>query len=256
MTLTIASPGRDVWSARGMATPYYPAGSGVRDPYDAPDFWTFCVAKGVQAIKAGLTWHGVRRADGREFVATDGRMYAVTVQGVRDVQRRFGLVVDGEYGPQSARAMFAPWLRSVRDEMGAAVPFQLLAGIIDLESSWDPGGQGDATPADLGLEQKNTEAYDVGWDDPFDPQWAFTDLTRVRDHAWRRYLPGGASWQTDDLRRKCTVGGHWTPTGADTWWTTGVAPLPKGYTEPSQVPASVTTIEKYATAVLKRAAQF
>lgn len=256
MSLSITAPGRDVWRARGMASPFYAAGSGVRDPRAAPDFWSFCVAKGVQAIKAGLNWHDVGRADGKSFAAGDGRMYAVTVQGVRDFQQREGLLVDGEFGPRSARVMFSRWLAAIHDAAASTVPFPLCAAVIDLESAWDPGAQGAGTPADLGLEQKNTVAYDLGWDLPFDPAWALADLTGEMDGAWGRYRPAGRSWQTDDMRRRCTVGHHYAPAWADKWWATGVAPLPAPYTDPATVPAGVVTIEKYATAVLKRTAQF
>lgn len=253
---TITAPGRDVWTKKGGTTPYYelvtPTQVGSQPDVD---FWHTAVTYGTKAIQARVNELGYTPQ-----LTLDGSFGPKTAAGVAWVQAHrlgfFGADVDGVVGPKTAKGMFTPVARTEQARMG--IPGNLLLGGIDLESEWDPGAQGDGTPYDLGLQQKNTAAYiTVTPDMAFDAHWALTDFANEMGGAYHRYVPSGKGWQTEDLRRRCAAGHHFAPAWADAWWTSGVAPLPKGYANltPDQQ-KKVVTVEKYASAVLARAAAF
>jgi peptidoglycan hydrolase-like protein with peptidoglycan-binding domain len=259
MTVQITTPGRDVWSLHGGTTPYYElTADGVANVGAEPtvDFWHTAVTYGVKAIQNRINELGYTPK-----LLVDGDFGAKTKAAVLWVQGHklgfTGTAVDGVVGRATAKALFLPIAKAEQTRVG--IPGNLLLGGVDLESSWDPGAQGSGTPFDLGLQQKNTKAYaSVTWDMAFDAHWSLGDFANEMGSAYGRYLPSATStWKTEQLRRQCAAGHHFAPTWADTWWSTGTAPLPKGYTDLSpEEQKKVVTIEKYANAVLARAANF
>lgn len=171
--------------------------------------------------------------------------------GVRAIQRaisRFGgtnLLIDGVYGPattkavtawqakqpaaantgvwggvgqDSAKALFAPWLRLVVEDH-----FEVLYGIITVESTWDPGAVGYYDPNDLGLAQINGPANpSLPESARFDPDVAFSNAytrlvlalnyfhgdLRTAIASYNLGLGGAAAW------KKAGSPDLWTPVGA------------------------------------------
>lgn len=247
----IIEPGRNVWSRRGGG-PFYQLGSGLPRLADAGDFWTLAYGLGVVAIKRRINDYGYTDPNGHQLDLTNAWVGPGTDVAIKWLQRRLGFTgaaVDGVVGPATARAMWAPLVQQY--EVGHSLPRGLLRASMDLESSWDPGAQGDSTPYDLGLRQINTKVYPTPLLSAYDPTWAVHTWAVEEQNAWAFFVPdpavGRQPWQTDSLRLQCTAGAHYAPGWAASWWRTGRVPVP---------PNGQVGVDVYARAVLARIPKF
>lgn len=155
-------------------------------------------------------------------IPVTGKFGPRTKWGVQWVQRQNGLVEDGILGRITARAMFVPTVKYFAGgAIGLLVPAVDVLGMIDLESSWDPGAVSTwykpANGPDRGLAQINAGAHSYVTDaQAFDPLFAITYAVG-RLYAARQQFAG----KGPELQRDCSIAQHNNPAGARAWYERG-----------------------------------
>jgi hypothetical protein len=241
MLPAIAFPGRGCWTRDGGTTPFYQNGVGQQSLNDCLSFSQVAVCYGVATIKKR-----VNAVLGTSTLTPTNYFYGFsTASEVAKAQKILNVTADGVVGPQTARALLVPLVKTA--EANHHIPDHLLCATMDLESNFDPGGQGDGTPFDLGLEQINTKVYPVPVAQAFDHEWAIADMAARMRSAFNKYVPDPSKpWQTQELRYNCTVAAHYAPGWADLWWNTGTAPAS----------GTSVSVAEYAHAVMARVPNF
>lgn len=170
------------------------------------------VNAGVKAIQDAAASLGVAKN-----ITLDGWLGPQTDRAIRALQTLFGLEVDGQFGPLSAKAVFGRILKSA--EATAGIPGHYLCGIAMQESLLDPGAVGYSTPQDKGLVQINLAVHDVTPGQAFDPYYAATWGAARFMEAWKHFAGKGATLQAD-----CAVLQHNNPAAAQNLYDTGEWP--------------------------------
>jgi hypothetical protein len=167
----------------------------------------------------------------RGFLEVEPKMNGVFGASMRDAVRRFqqseGLTVDGTVGPITARRIAKPLVQLY--QLAYGIPNNLLAGLMRLESGWDPGAEGV-------VRLKST---DRGWAQISDVSFphlsdafCYADLPGVVEFAAQqltdsgRPVPGGPTYA--ELNRwDCAILHHNTPVGAKYLFENGQVSTPR-----------------------------
>jgi peptidoglycan hydrolase-like protein with peptidoglycan-binding domain len=172
-----------------------------------------------------------------------------TDAAVKNAQQKLGLtnLTPGRVGPSLAKALFK--VRINLEQKARGIPNNYLAGILDLESGFDPGAVGSAE-FDKGLAQFWCDGTNTWWnsyfglpEEPvvaekaFDFIWATQQAGRRFKYYWDKFDGKG-----EDLQIKCSIAQHNAPGHAETWYKNGVAPT--------------NFIQTYVNAVLDRSSKF
>lgn len=213
------------------------AGGGGAGLWDAVNY-------GVRAIQLGLQ----RSGGGFSEIVVDGHFAPQTERFVRVWQGKLGLAVDGVFGPLSARKMFGAIVENAEKLFG--IPNNYLAGMVDLESGWDPGAVG-ANGFDSGLFQINLDPVSghgkaITVLQAFDPTWATNysgNRVAVAANVYREQL--------DQLAWKLAVGQHNSPLAAKLWLVAALRE-PPGLGDDPEVVERVTKNIRYVELVDRR----
>lgn len=187
------------------------------------DHWAAAV--GVLAIQTEL------KARTLDVGALDGIFGPMVDRAVRKFQTNNGLVVDGQFGRASARALFTPAIDAAEDTYD--IPSHFLRGMINAESALDPGAVGyyiyygeelSYRGVDRGVGQINSKAHpEISWLSAFNYRFA-ADYTadRLRDtfNSLRRTYPTtsiSALWDA-------AIVSHNNPSAGRLWARNGVPP--------------------------------
>lgn len=235
MTIPLVAVGRGAWSATGKdnGSRYYSyvAGRPIDGAQPFRDVNYQAVNLGVKAIQARINAYGYSPG-----LIVNGEYGSMTAAGVKWLQYKLGVGIDGVVGPTTARAMFKDlliWFGGVHH-----VPASQLHGFVMLESGYDPGAVGVTTPSDRGLNQINENAHpDITDDMAFDPVFSI-DYTAKRLSDARIQFSG----KTVELKNYCAIAQHNSPLAARQWYEAGSPPNEK--------------IAKYVELVLGHALQF
>lgn len=235
MPVPSVTQGRGAWTATGKdnKSRYYEYILGKPMDGDAAgrDVNYQAVHLGVVAIQARLNSYGCSPA-----LMVDGVLGRGTSAGIAWVQKKLGLVSDGQAGPATCKALWRDlifWFSGVNQ-----APAGHIYGFISLESTFDPGAVGFVTPSDRGLCQINLVAHPmVTPEQAFDPNYAINYTAKRLADARIKYATKGVHLQT-----VCSIAQHNSPLSADKWYQTGSPPNDQ--------------IERYVQLVLERAAQF
>ena len=113
----------------------------------------------------------------------DGLWGPKTDAAVKAFQTDKHIVVDGIFGPQSARALFEPFVHAAAqtaDQDHAESVTRIMLGTITLESLWDPAAVGSADSQDLGFGQINGPAHPtLSVNDRLNPRMTFPWIARL-----------------------------------------------------------------------------
>lgn len=211
--------GRGAWTHIGGTTPYYeyttPMVGLLATGQDPNSFDYRAVNYGVKAIQARLNGLGYP-----EPLVVDGEFGPKTKRAVQWFQGKHALDTNGRVGFVVAKLLFRGVF--VHVEQANGIPGHYLGGIGWNESAFDPGAVGYYTPWDKGLVQWNCDpatnpSYTVA--QAFDPTWAIEAAGERFAHAWQKYTGKGSLLQVS-----CSIAQHNSPLWADEWFSTGVAP--------------------------------
>lgn len=167
---------------------------------------------GVKAIQNRINSYG------EGYLPVDGKYGSVTAEGVKWLQAKYGLYVDGVVGPATAKAMWRDlliWFGGVYH-----APASQLYGFMMLESVADPGAVGFTTPSDRGLSQINENAHpDITDEQAFDPVFAIDYTAKRLQDARIKY-----SGKSSELKNYCAIAQHNSPLWANQWYANGTPP--------------------------------
>lgn len=209
MTITLdhSTPGRGAWSSKGgarsldgkKAGPFYRSTTNPNLPDIGEDVYRASVSTVSETVHINdyAVWRGayeIQRELKRQGFYTgnlDGWWGAGTDAAVKAWQEHTSydvdgnrMLVDGVYGPQTAKTMWQPRLLnavSLKGDTFVFMPSQrnitmlndYAKATVQLESGWDIAAVGATTPYDLGPSQINTKAHKVSPQQAFDPNYAF-----------------------------------------------------------------------------------
>ena len=181
LNLTGNGPGRYYRApATNWATPGSAGARAERADGEIP-IDAYAVWRAATAIQVELHERGFTGIAGRALIP-DGIWGPSTEAAVKAFQMRVGLTPDGVFGPASAKALFLPIAARVAEQVDAGHPelATIMRGTISLESGWDPGAVGRATPQDLGLGQINGPAHPkLSTNDRLNPKVALPYIARL-----------------------------------------------------------------------------
>lgn len=170
-------PGRYYMRSRGKNGGKHP-GVSAREALDAgltPDFNELAVYYGVLAIKNRLVelGYGVDTID-----VEHGALGPAVATEIKNFQAANGLAADAIIGPATTKALFLPIVQGAAIAYG--VPWELVCGVIQNESAWDPGAVGYSDISDLGLAQINGPSQPgLSIEDRFDPRLAIEFVANI-----------------------------------------------------------------------------
>lgn len=200
--------GRGAWSKIGMP----PGGSryyqlidqvrvGAEPELDADHLAVHYAVLTIQRRIVGLGYGGSIPGDGIFGPKTD--------VGLRWAQKKLGLTSDGTFGPVTSKAFFWPVVKQV-----AGAYAQVVGGVCQHESGWDPGAVGFSTPDDHGLVQINQPANPhVPLAQAYSPRFAFGYCKDRIANAMKTY---------NDL--DIAICSYASPLWAKQWFETGHSP--------------------------------
>jgi hypothetical protein len=203
------------------------------------DLHHFAVNRGVRAIQTRINYLGYRPTLIGP-IPVNGKFGHRTKLGVKWFQSEYNVPVDGIVGPVTARALWMPVVNAIgMREMSRP---DLLFGMTDLESAFDPGAVSSLYKVeygpDYGLCQINTHFNpNVTVGNAFTPRYALSWSAKRFAHAFNAYDGKGYQLQAD-----CAIAHHNSPVQADTWYFTGEPPTEQ--------------ISKYVALVKERASHF
>lgn len=130
------------------------------------------VNHGVIALQVLAQRYFANVTDGRTVPIT-GVFDAKTKAAMKDVQKRAGLVSDGQVGLKTAKVLIMPLIKDTGKDL-----WPLVYGIVKNEGGFDPGAVGRMDNNDLGLAQINILSHpDVSFSNAFCPSFAMKWLT-------------------------------------------------------------------------------
>jgi hypothetical protein len=144
-------------------------------------------------------------------------------------QFRHGIGQDswGGIGPFTAKSLWLPELQALCHERGID-QWEVVCGVVQNESAWDPGAVGYIKPVDIGLAQINGEAHpDMSERERLSPTFSFNFIISYLLNAMDR-LDGNLD--------HAIVSYNLGITGAKRWLAAGA---PEMYTPPGSVPRNV-----------------
>ena len=185
----------------------------------------WAVAAGALGIQREL------KALGLYAGALDGIFGPATKAAVEAFQKSKGLIVDGEFGRASAKALFTPLIDAA--EAAENIPSHFLRGMINSESALDPGAVGyyiyygaslSYRGVDRGPGQINSKAQSqVSWVDAFNfkfaAKWTAERLRKTYDSLESWY----PNTDSDDLW-DAAICSHNNPFAGNLWARDGVPP--------------------------------
>ncbi len=134
----------------------------------------------------------------------------------------------GGVGPATAKAILLPDLKRICSSKGLGQNWQVVCGVVQNESAWDPGAVGYVKPVDVGLAQINGDAHpDMSERERLSPSFSFTFICDYLVNAMRA-LDGNL----DHAIASYNLG----ITGARRWIAAG---CPEIYTPPGSVQRNV-----------------
>jgi hypothetical protein len=177
---------------------------------------------GVRAIQEALN----RR--GKYGLAVTGVFDTTTRNAASRFRTSIGEDGWGGIGPATAKALLLPDLKAVCTSKGLGDNWQVVCGVVQNESAWDPGAVGYIKPVDIGLAQINGDAHpDMTEKERLDPIFAFTFICNYLRNAMKA-LDGNI----DHAIASYNLG----ITGCKRWIAAG---CPEVYTPPGSVPRNV-----------------
>lgn len=149
----------------------------------------------------------------------------------RDAASRFRLSVGldawGGVGPSTAKALFLPDLKAQCARRGIE-QWEVVCGVVQNESAWDPGAVGFVKPVDIGLAQINGDAHpDMSERERLKPPFAFDFVISYLLNAMK-----ALNGNLDDAIAAYNLG----ISGCRRWIEQG---RPEMYTPPGSVPRNV-----------------
>ena len=209
-------PGRGAWTSVGMdngnADYVYLPGKPDDGSTPTKGINYQAVNLGVLAIQKRINSLGYSPA-----LVADGDLGPASDKAIRWFQGKYNLLVDGDCGPNTARALWHPLINAL--EVKNAVLGHHLWGIVSHESLLDPGAVGASTPEDRGLAQWNTANSGLTIQQAHDPVYA---LTKAAQRIYSAQLRYGGKGET--LKTACSIAQWNAPAWADQWYANGRPP--------------------------------
>jgi hypothetical protein len=133
----------------------------------------------------------------------------------------------GGIGPFTAKELWLPELQALCHRRGID-QWQVVCGVVQNESAWDPGAVGYIKPVDIGLAQINGEAHpDMSERERLSPTFSFNFVISYLLNAMQR-LDGNLDHAIASYNLGITGARRWLAAGA-----------PEMYTPPGSVPRNV-----------------
>jgi hypothetical protein len=185
----------------------------------------------------------IQRALNRRIKArleVTGRFDTATSRAASAFRTSIGEDSWGGVGPHTARELFLPDLKTMCTQRGIS-QWEVVCGIVQNESAWDPGAVGYVKPVDIGLAQINGDAHpDMSERERLQPSTAFGFVISYLTNAMKA-LDGNL----DHAIASYNLG----ITGAKRWIAEG---CPEMYTPSGSVPRNVPAyIERIHSACLE-----
>jgi hypothetical protein len=184
---------------------------------------------GTRAIQRALN----RR--GKYGLRVTGKFDIPTRDAAVEFQRSLGSSRWGGIGQSTAKALFLPDLQS-RCKALKFPAWEVVCGVVQNESAWDPGAVGKVKPVDIGLAQINGDAHpDMSERERLSPTYAFTFIIRYLTNAMKA-LDGNVDYAIASYNLGITGCRRWVALGCPEWYT------PPG-SVPRNVPAYIARIK-------------
>jgi hypothetical protein len=134
-------------------------------------------------------------------------------------RRTLGLDTWGGIGPATARALFMHELQRVCAKRGVSDQWEVVCGIVQNESGWDPGAVGYIKPVDIGLAQINGDSHpDMSEKERLRPPFAFNFIIDYLTNAMKA-LDGNVDHAIISYNLGITGTRRWIAAGSPEIWT-------------------------------------
>jgi hypothetical protein len=212
--------GRGAWTATGKDnhSRFYEwiAGQPLDGSSASKDVNYLAVNLGVKALQARINSYGYSPR-----LTEDGLLGSKTKSATAWLQGKLKIHVDGQAGQATMKAIWRD-LIAWYSGMNHVDPSDVW-GMMTLESVFDPGAVGFASPTDRGLCQINLDAHpDITVEQAHDPHFAINYTANRLELARAKFAGKGP-----ELQLRCSIAQHNAPAWAATWYNTGHAPNEK-----------------------------